>query len=133
MTVQGTGGNRTQTATLTLTVTRFVLSLSAPSVALSPAPGAPPTIVTVTIARSPGFVEDIALSLEGIPAGAGIGHSFSPVSTTGKISTSTLSLNASRSATAGDFLLTVRGVSSSSSLVETVPLGVEVLPSELPP
>jgi len=132
VTVQGTGGNRTQTATLMLVVTRFVLSLSAPSVALSPAPGAPPTRVTVTIARSPGFVEDVALTLEGIPSGAGIGHSVSPISTTGNTSTSTLSLNAGRSAAAGDYLLTVHGVSS-SGLVETVPLAVEVLPSEFPP
>ena len=124
LTVQGTSYGVTKNTTLVLTVKRFLLSLSAPDVVLaSGLSGGSSDTVTVTITRGSGFTSAITLSLQGSPSGSGIGYSFNPVSTTGN--SSTLKVTASRFATPGDYLLTVRGTDA-TGLSETIQLGVFV-------
>jgi hypothetical protein len=128
--VHGTGHNVTKTALLTLRLRQFVLTLSDSGPILIA--GGPAVFITVTINRSPGFTDSVALSVEGLPlgtpAGAGVSAILNPSSTTG--TTSSLQLKAGRFAPTQDLALTFRG--SSGNLVETVMLGVQVLGLDLP-
>ena len=129
LTVRGTAGTKVATTTLTLTVKRFfTLSLSEPDVILGAGNGG--VSVTVTIARAPGFTDPINLTLEGIPANAGVGVSFNPASTSG--SSSTLTVGAGRFAPSGNYQLTVRGTDTVTGASETASLGVEVIGTNLP-
>ena len=119
-----------KTDTVLLKVKDFLISLATSAATL--VAGSPAVEIAVTIERSPGFNQSVALAVEGLPQstqpGAGVSATFEPSSTFG--STSTLRLKAGRFAPLTSFALTLRG--TSGNLVDTVALGVEVVGSESP-
>jgi photosystem II stability/assembly factor-like uncharacterized protein len=129
--VQGKSGSLRHTAVLHLAVKHFTLSLSVSDVTLKGDDNQLKSVnVAVTINRSPGFTDNVDLSVEGLPGdapqGGEISATINPISTNGG-NTSTLHLSAGRFAPETSFILTVRGVSGNFS--DTVELAVDVLPS----
>jgi hypothetical protein len=126
LTVRGSAGGQARTVTFDLLVKTLALRLAEPDAILFP--GAPAQQVAVTLLRAPGFAEAVTLSMQGLPSGAGVGHSFSPATTSGN--TSTLTVKASRFADPGIFLVTVKAAGATAS--DTEPFAIEVLDDGLP-
>jgi uncharacterized membrane protein len=111
LTVTGTsGGSLTHTATVTLGVTDFSLSATPSSQTINANGG---TSYTATIAGANGFNGSVALSLDGLPAGAT--SNFSPASISGGSGPSTLAISTDCSITPGTYPLTITGTSGSLS------------------
>lgn len=105
LTVTGTSGALTHTTTVTLTVTGpadFSLSASPASVTAQQGNSGN---TTITVAPQNGFNGSVSLSVSGLPAGAS--GSFNPQTTS---TTSVLTLSAG-TATPGNYIVTVTGVS----------------------
>ncbi|HLQ50562.1 MAG TPA: hypothetical protein VK129_03635, partial [Terriglobales bacterium] len=84
------------------------------------------TTYAITVTPSNGFSGTVALSVSGLPAGAG--GSFSPASVSGS-GTSTLTVTTSATNTPqGTYILTITGTSGSLSSSTTVTLGVNMPP-----
>jgi hypothetical protein len=79
--------------------------------------------MAVSLNKTGGFTDSVALSLEGAPTG--VTSSFNPASTT---STSTLTLNVAANAALGDTTLTVKGISGSLTKTATFKLTVTAAP-----
>ena len=79
--------------------------------------------MAVSLNKTGGFTDSVALSLEGAPVG--VTSSFNPASTT---STSTLTLNVAANAALGDTTLTVKGVSGTLTKTATFKLTVTAAP-----
>jgi endoglucanase len=74
----------------------------------------------ITIARSAGFADSVALSAAGLPSG--VTASFSPASTTG--TTSTLTLSASTTAVTGPATITITGAGGGLTHATTISLTI---------
>jgi FG-GAP repeat/Abnormal spindle-like microcephaly-assoc'd, ASPM-SPD-2-Hydin len=122
VTVTGTSGNLTQTTTVSLFV------MSPPNFALSAAPSSLTVMEggsatsTITITPSNGFSGSVSLSASGLPSG--VTASFNP---NPAISTSTLRLRASGTATLGTATVPLTGMSG--GLTQSIPLTSTVTPS----
>ncbi len=75
--------------------------------------------LAVSLTKTGGFANSVALSLEGAPTG--VTSSFNPVSTS---STSTLTVNVAANAALGETTLTIKGISG--SLTKTIPFKLTV-------
>src|SRR6266853_299542 len=129
VTITGTSGSLTHMATLNLTV----MAASVPDFRLSAMPssltvtqGASGTS-TISVASSGGFTGSVALSASGVPSG--VTATFSSPST---MSTSMLTLAASRTATTGNSLVTITGTSGGLTHTATITLTVNSTNSTSP-
>jgi endoglucanase len=119
VTVTGTGGGLSRTATINVTVNAPDFSLSANPASLTLNRGTSGTS-TITVLRTGGFTGSVAFSVTGLPAG--VTAAFTPQSTPGN--SSTLTLTASSTATAGPATVTVSGASGALTRVTTIALTV---------
>ena len=120
-------GVTTQTATVQLAVTAPstpAYTISATPAALTATVGGQAT-TTLTIAKSGGFAGNIALSLEGAPAGVSGVFAPNPATAT----TSTLTLSTTGAVAPGAYNLTVRGTTAGlTDRTITLPLTVNAAP-----
>jgi uncharacterized membrane protein len=122
VTINGSGGGLTRSTTLVLTINApppsdFTLSASPASLTVNRgASGAS----TITITRTGGFANAVALSATGLPSG--VTATFNPASATG--TSSTLTLAASSAATTGTFNVTVSGTGGGLTRAITLSLTV---------
>jgi hypothetical protein len=82
------------------------------------------TSYTVNVTPANGFGSDVALSVSGLPAGAGA--NFNPVTVTGGSGSSTLSVTTDGSIPAGTYTLTIKATSGSLVHSSTVQLVVKI-------
>jgi uncharacterized membrane protein len=122
LTINGSGGGLTRSTTLVLTVNAppasdFTLSASPASLTVNRgASGAS----TITITRTGGFTNAVALSASGLPSG--VTATFNPASATG--GSSALTLAASSAATTGTVNVTVSGTGGGLTRSATLSLTV---------
>jgi hypothetical protein len=109
VTVTGTSGSLTRTTTLTLTVPApdFAVKASPASAAISQTESAK---FSISLANLNGFASTVSLSASGVPAGATASWSKTSVSGTTAV---TLTVATTTSTPAGQFSLTINGVSGS--------------------
>ncbi|WP_373067722.1 beta strand repeat-containing protein [Gemmatimonas sp.] len=112
-------GVTTQTASLALTLT----AASTPAVSLTSTPAAVSIVAGTTgitaigVSRTGGFVGDVALALEGAPAGVTGAFSTNPVLVAG--TSSTLTISTTGAAAPGIYNLTVRGTGTGVTATTT--------------
>ena len=119
LTILGTSGSLTRSTTLTLNVTAapgFTISASPSSRAVK---RGKTTTYTVSVAGQGGYSTPVALSVSGLPSGAGASFSSNPVTPGGS---STLTVTTSGSAPRGTFALTITGASGGLQKTTTVSL-----------
>jgi subtilisin family serine protease len=124
LTITGSGGSATHTATATLDVQAppdFSLTVSPSSRSIAAGDG---TTYTVTVGAMNGFAGDVALALDGLPAGVGAA-TYTPAVVQGAGS-SQLAITTSATAQPGTYTLTVRG--TSGSLVHSAQVTLVVSP-----
>jgi hypothetical protein len=120
VTITGTSGTQTASTTLTLAVYAPTFTLYGPGNA-NIGRGTP---ITSNIQISPeyGFTGNVSLAVSGLPSG--VTASFSPNPTA--IGYSTLTLQASSSASLGEFIVKITGTSGAQTASTTLALGVYV-------
>jgi hypothetical protein len=126
VTIQGTSGSLTNSTTISLTVQALVQSftLSASPSSVSISKGGASGQSTVTITGVNGFNSPVTLSATGVPAGVTAVFNPNPA-----FPTSTLTLTAAKSAKAGTYTITIKGVSGTLSATTTLTLTVDALGS----
>jgi spore maturation protein SpmB len=120
LTITATSGSLTHTAPVNLTVTIPDFSVTATPSSQTVAPGKS-TSYTVNVTPSGGFTGSVSFSVTGLPSGAT--SSFVPTSVSGSGS-STLTVNASSSTSAGTYPLTI--TATSGSLTHTAQVNLTV-------
>ncbi len=100
------GLQHTTTVTLTVTVPSFELSVSPASISIKRGGSAS---YTMTVTASGGFVDPVALTVSGEPAGSTV--SFNPDSVSGGSGTSTLTVTTYSTTARGTYTLTITGIS----------------------
>jgi uncharacterized membrane protein len=108
LTITGTSGSLVHTATIILTVTALPDFTLTASPASQTATQGSNTSYTVSVSSIGGFTGNVALSLSGLPGGAG--YSFNPTSIAGS-GNSTLTITTSSSTATGTYTLTITGTS----------------------
>ena len=83
------------------------------------------TDVLVSLTRTGGFSDDVALSVSGIPAAAGVTASFTPAVLSGSTTSATLQISATAVAGIQTFTLTVTGAAGDE--VESATLALDVV------
>src|SRR5208282_1020292 len=126
VTIQGVSGSLTNTTTLSLTVQALVQSftLAASPSSVTIAKGGASGQSTITITGVNGFNSNVTLSASGVPAGVTAVFNPNPA-----FPTSTLTLTAAKTAKAGTYTITIKGVSGSLNASTTLTLTVEALGS----
>jgi len=120
VTITGVGGSLTRTTTINLTVPQpgFTLSANPGSLAINLGAGGTSTI---TITRTGGFTDSVALSASGLPNG--VTASFNPAPATG--TSSALTLKAASNAAIGPATVTVTG--TGGGMTRTTPISFSVV------
>ena len=112
LTITGTSGSLTHTAAVTLGVTGaagFTVSVSPASASVTAGGGAS---YSVSVAAVNGFSGSVNLSVSGLPAGASSGFSANPVAAG---ASSTLGITTTTATAAGNYSLTITGMSGTST------------------
>jgi uncharacterized membrane protein len=126
LTITGTSGSLVHSTTVTLTVTPlpvdFTLNATPAKQTVNQGSG---TSYTISVSPINGFSGNVALSVSGLPSGAG--GSFNPASVAGS-GNSTLTITTSSLTPAGTYTLTITGTSSSLAHSTTVTLAINPLP-----
>lgn len=128
LTITGTAGSLSDTVTLTLSVEAppavpgFSLSLSSGNIAIEQGASGD---VTVTIAPTGGFAEEVSLSVDGVPTGVNSSFSENPAR-----NGSVLTLEVAADATASDSEVTITG--TAGSLSNSVTLALSITEIEVP-
>jgi uncharacterized membrane protein len=123
--ITGTNGTLVHSTTVTLAILPapdFALTATPPSNTVIQGSG---TSYAVTVSPLNGFTGNVALTLSGLPAGAG--YSFNPASIAGS-GTSTLTVTTANSTPVGTYALTITGASGSIVHATTITLIVTAAP-----
>ena len=116
ITITGTSGTQTAATITTLTVYTSVFTLSSSSANVGQGHSA---ATYVTIGSTYGFIGNVNLSVSGLPSG--VTASFSPNPAT---SSSTITFNATSSASLGQFPITITGTSGTQTVTTSTVLSV---------